>query len=360
MAEGVADVLPSARVMLYPLSDGGEGLLNVLLPPLGGEIRKARVAGPLPGQQVDARWGFVKESYTGIIEMAEASGLGLVPVQQRNPLFATTFGMGQLMRYALDEGARTLLVGIGGSATNDGGAGMARALGVHFRDAQGSGLPPGGAALLHLASIDTTTLDPRLADTHVIVASDVRNPLTGPEGASAVFGPQKGATPEEAQLLDAALEVYRKILLEELHIDVQSIPGSGAAGGTGAALAVFCKAEMRPGIDVVLDAIHFNDHLQGTDLVITGEGRLDDQTASGKAMAGVLRRAQTHGVRVAAVVGSVEGDPTRFKGADRFCEVRALVEGTVTVEAAIRDAAKLTRMRAAQLIRDLFTGGTPA
>jgi glycerate 2-kinase len=352
IAAGIRDVMPDASVVLTPVADGGEGLLDVLIPVMGGTRRVANVAGPLPGQTVEAAWGYVERERLAVIEMARAAGLMLVPPDRRNPLITTSYGFGELIRAALGTGAVKVLVGIGGTATNDGGAGVLQALGVRLLDDKGLPIGRGGAALGRLGCIDVSAVHQNLSATSFVVASDVVNPLTGPEGASRVYGPQKGATPAMVEELDRCLGNFRLKILEATGIDVQEIPGSGAAGGAGAALAVFCKAEMRLGIDVVLDAIHFDGHLQGADLVITGEGRLDDQTGAGKAMAGVLRRAQAHGVRVAAVVGSVEGDPTRFKGADRFCDVRTLVEGTVTVETAIRDAARLIRMRAAQLIRD--------
>jgi glycerate 2-kinase len=357
---GIRDVRPDASVILSPVADGGEGLLDVLIPVLGGTLHTARVAGPLPGQIVEAAWGYVEQERLAVIEMARAAGLMLVSPDRRDPLTTTSYGFGELIRTALDAGALKVLVGIGGTATNDGGAGMAQALGVRLLDDNGIPVGRGGAALSRLKRIDLSDVDPNLGRASFVVASDVTSPLTGPQGASYVYGPQKGATPAMVEELDRCMENFRQVLRSTTGIDVQDVPGSGAAGGAGAALAIFCKAEMHLGIDVVLDAIHFDDHLQGADLVITGEGRLDDQTSSGKAMAGVLRRAQARAVRVAAVVGSVEGDPARFMGADRFCEVRALVEGTMTVEAAIRDAARLIRMRAAQLMRDLHTGGTRA
>jgi glycerate 2-kinase len=353
---GIHEILADAEVILAPVADGGEGLLDVLLPVLGGALHTTRVAGPLPGQAVDAAWGFVSRDRLAIIEMARAAGLLLVPPDRRDPRITTSYGFGELIRAALDAGARRILVGIGGTATNDGGAGIAQALGVRLLTDDGTPVGRGGIALGSLATIDRSEVDPRLAQTSIVVASDVTSPLTGPSGASCMYGPQKGATPAMVDELDRCLERYRQVILTTTGIDVQDVPGSGAAGGAGAALAVFCKAEMRLGIDVVLDAIGFNEQLTNADLVITGEGRLDDQTGAGKAMAGVKARAHARGVPVAAVVGSVQGDPERFKGPDGFCDVRPLVDGTMTVEAAIRDAARLVRIRTAQLIRERGTG----
>ncbi len=354
---GILDVLPDAEVTVAPVADGGEGLLEVLAPVLGAALQTTRVAGPLPGQFVDAAWGYVDRDRLAIIEMACAAGLLLVPPEQRDPRITTSYGFGEVIRAALHAGAKRILVGIGGTATNDGGAGMAQALGVRLLADDGTPIGRGGVALGLLASIDLSEREPLLAGARVVVASDVSSPLTGPNGASHVYGPQKGATPAMVAELDRALENYRQVIVQSTGVDVQQVPGSGAAGGAGAALAVFCNAEMRLGIDVVLDAIGFDEHLSHTDLVITGEGRLDDQTSAGKAMAGVRARAHARGVPVAAIVGSVQGDPERFKGPDGFCDVRPLVDGTITVDAAIRDASRLIRMRTTQLIRGLDPGG---
>lgn len=351
---GVRDVFPDAEIITAPVADGGEGLLDILVPVLGGVVQNARVAGPLPGQIVDAAWGYVAHDRLAIIEMARAAGLLLVPAARRDPRITTSYGFGELIRAALDAGAERILVGIGGTATNDGGAGMAQALGVLLLDEDGTPLGRGGVALGRLARIDVQEAHPRLEHVRFVVASDVTGPLTGPSGASHMFGPQKGATPAMAEELDGCLENYRRVILASTGTDVQAIAGSGAAGGAGAALAVFCRAEMRLGIDVVLDAIGFTDRLAGADLVITGEGRLDDQTSSGKAMTGVRVRARACGVPVAAIVGSVQGDRARFLGPDGFVAIRSLVEGCLTVEAAIRDAARLIRMRTGQMLGDMY------
>jgi glycerate kinase len=354
MREGVREVFPRARVVSIPLSDGGEGLLSVLLPVPGGEINRAFVSGPIHGRQVEARWGYVERSRTAVIEMAEAAGLGLVPTGQRDPLVTTTFGVGELIRVALDRGAQTILVGIGGSATNDGGAGMAQALGVGLLDAAGNPLRPGGAALFDLASIDMSGLDPRLRETDIIVACDVRNPLTGPEGASVVFGPQKGASPADVVLLDAALAKYHDLIFDLLRVDVQLIPGSGAAGGLGAGLVVFCGAVLRSGIDLVLEQTGFDAALAGADLVLTGEGRLDDQTRFGKALSGVLRRAGEKSIPVAAVVGDVRGRREDFVGPGKYLDLIVLVDEHTTLEDAIENARFHVRRTTAELVGRLL------
>ena len=354
MREGVRDALPAARVVMIPLSDGGEGLLSVLLPTLGGEVCKTMVSGPLPGQQVEARWGYVESSRTAIVEMAEAAGLGLVPEDKRDPLITTTFGVGELITHALDRGARTLFIGIGGSATNDGGAGMAQALGVRLRDDAGNILPRGGAALLRLTSIEMKGMDQRIKEATILVACDVRNPLTGPEGASAVFGPQKGASPGDVALLDAALMNYHEILQETAHIDVQQVAGSGAAGGLGAGLLAFCGATLRPGIDLVLEQTGFDAALAKADLVLTGEGRIDDQTRYGKVLSGVLSRAQRRGIPVAAIVGDINGKRSDFVGAEGLVDLAVLVDEHTAVHEAMADALLHIRRKTAELVLRLI------
>ncbi len=354
MREGVRDALPAARVVMIPLSDGGEGLLSVLLPTLGGEVCKTMVSGPLPGQRVEARWGYVESSRTAIVEMAEAAGRGLVPEDKRDPLIKTTFGVGELITHALDRGARTLFIGIGGSATNDGGAGMAQALGVRLRDDAGNMLPRGGAALLRLTSIEMKGMDQRIKEATILVACDVRNPLTGPEGASAVFGPQKGASPGDVALLDAALKNYSEILQETAHIDVQQVAGSGAAGGLGAGLLAFCGATLRPGIDLVLDQTGFDAALAKADLVLTGEGRIDDQTRYGKVLSGVLSRAQRRGIPVAAIVGDINGKRSDFVGAEGLVDLAVLVDEHTAVHEAMADALLHIRRKTAELVLRLI------
>src|SRR5262249_47958761 len=248
IARGVAMVFPDALVDVVPVADGGEGTVRALVAAAGGVLRTATVTGPL-GAPVEAEYGILntEAGHTGVIEMAAASGLPLVPAAQLDPRVATTFGTGELIRAALDEGCRELLIGIGGSATNDGGAGMAQALGAWLLDAAGRELPPGGAALARLDRIDASGLDPRLKDARMRVACDVANPLCGPEGASAIYGPQKGATPAMVVELDVALAHYAAILRRDLGADVSDVPGAGAAGGLGAGLLAFTQAELVPG-----------------------------------------------------------------------------------------------------------------
>jgi glycerate kinase len=304
MERGVLAAWPDARVVKVPIADGGEGTVEALVEATSGRFETRTVRGPL-GRPVDARWGVLGDGVTAVVEMAAASGLTLVPEGRRDPRVASTFGTGQLIRAALDAGFRHVVVGIGGSATNDGGSGMAKALGVRFLDGRGEPLPEGGAALSRVASIDLSGVDPRLAETEILVACDVDNPLTGPRGASAVYGPQKGATPAVVQELDLALERFAQVACVATGRDVSRYPGAGAAGGLGAGLLFFTPARLVPGVDLVLDSARFDDVVRGATLVVTGEGRTDHQTAMGKAPVGVARVAQRHGVPVLLVSGSL-------------------------------------------------------
>lgn len=306
LARGVLRAWPTAQVITLPVADGGEGWVETMVGATGGRVISCRVTGPL-GEPVEAQYGLFQQDgqEVAVIEMAAASGLTLVPPERRDPRVTTTRGTGELIRDALDRGARRLLVGIGGSATNDGGAGMAQALGARFLDETGSDLPPGGAALARLARIDLTGLDSRLAEVEVVVACDVDNPLTGERGASAVYGPQKGATPEMVQELDAALEHYADVVEELLGRAIRNTPGAGAAGGLGFGLMAFAGARLQRGIDLALDTLQAGRHLAGASLVITGEGRIDRQTLHGKVPFGVARRAAALGVPVVAVGGSI-------------------------------------------------------
>jgi glycerate kinase len=304
MERGVLEAWPDSRVVKIPIADGGEGTVEALVTATCGRYQTCTVRGPL-GRPVEARWGVLGDGMTAVVEMAAASGLTLVPEGRRDPRIASTFGTGQLIRAVLDAGFRHLVIGIGGSATNDGGSGMAKALGVRLLDGRGDTLPEGGAALSRLASVDLSRVDPRLAGTEILVACDVDNPLTGPRGASAVYGPQKGATPAVVAELDAALERYAAVSSQATGRDVAGLPGAGAAGGLGAGLLLFTPARLIPGIDLVLDSTRFDDQVRGASLVVVGEGRTDHQTAMGKAPVGVARVASRHGVPVLLVSGSL-------------------------------------------------------
>jgi glycerate 2-kinase len=327
---GVRAVFPEAEVAKVPIADGGEGTVDALVVATGGRVEERTVRGPL-GEPVRARWGILGAGDTAVIEMAAASGLPLVPKDRRDPRVTTTFGTGELVRAALDAGLRKLVVGVGGSATNDGGAGMARALGVRFLDAAGAELPEGGAALARLARIDLSGLDPRVALAELVVACDVDNPLTGPRGASAVYGPQKGATPELVKELDAALGRYAAVARDATGRDVADRPGAGAAGGLGAGLLFFTPARLRPGVAIVLETTRFDELVRGADLVITGEGRTDFQTAMGKAPVGVAAAAKRHGVPVVCLAGGL-GDGADDVLAHGIDALASTVPGPMTLE----------------------------
>ena len=302
---GVADA--GVEVVSIPLADGGEGTVEALVRATGGCIRRVRVRDPL-GREIDSFYGVLGDGRTAVVETAAASGLTLLAESERNPLATCTFGTGELIRAAAESGVERLIIGLGGSATNDAGAGAMTALGARFLDANGRDLPPGGGALVNLDRIELSAFEFPKDRVVVEVACDVNNPLVGPTGASVVFGPQKGASGEMVDRLDAGLARWAEVVKRDLGKDVAGLPGAGAAGGLGAALAAFLDAELRSGIDIVLEAVGFDEHLKGADLVITGEGRIDEQTRFGKAVGGVLRHASAAGVPVVAVAGSCAGD----------------------------------------------------
>ncbi|WWB88165.1 glycerate kinase [Priestia aryabhattai] len=302
--KGIKIHFPNAEISKVPMADGGEGTVQSLVDATDGEVIQARVTGPL-GKEVKAFYGILGDGKTAVIEMAAASGLHHVPVDKRNPLVTTTRGTGELILKALDHKVKHIIIGIGGSATNDGGAGMAKALGAKLLDAKGAEIKEGGGSLDQLASINLTNLDSRLAEVKVEVACDVDNPLTGETGASAVFGPQKGATPDMVKQLDRNLAHYAAIVGKEMGIHIQSVPGAGAAGGLGGGLLAFLSAELKPGVDIVIEATQLESYIKNADLVITGEGRIDGQTIYGKTPIGVAKTAKKHSVPVIAIAGSI-------------------------------------------------------
>ena len=301
---GVRATTPEAETVLVPVADGGDGTLDALVDGTGGRLFRSTVAGPL-GRPLQAAWGVMGDGETAVVEMALASGLALLPPSQRNPRDTTTQGTGEIMREALDRGFTRIIVGLGGSATNDGGAGMAGALGARLLDADDRPLPAGGAALARLAHIDVSGLHPKLGEATIVGATDVTNPLCGPTGASSIYGPQKGATPAVVDDLDSALGNFARVVHRDLGQDVAERPGAGAAGGLGAGLMVFAGAELRSGIDMVCEVLGFDAHLEGVDLVITGEGRADQSTVYNKAPVGVARRALARGVPTILLAGSL-------------------------------------------------------
>ncbi len=304
LAEGVRRVFPEEEVLEVPLADGGEGTVEALLASLGGKKVSARVQGPL-GEPVEAFFGLLEDGKTAVVEMAAASGLPLVPPERRDVLRASTFGTGELIRLALEAGAREIVVGLGGSATCDGGAGMARALGFSLLDKDGQELPPGGGALTSLERIDPSRRHPALAGARILGACDVTNPLLGEKGAARVFAPQKGASPKEVEILEEGLRRLAGALRDQLGRDVADLPGAGAAGGLGAGLAGFLGATLEPGFELVARSVRLQEKVEAARLALTGEGRLDAQTSMGKAPQGVIRLARKAGVPVFAFAGEL-------------------------------------------------------
>ncbi len=352
---GIRHVIPDAVTAIVPMADGGEGTMQALVDAIGGDIISVEVTDPI-GERITAHWGLLSDGVTAVIEMAAASGLDLVPPEKRNPLLTTTYGTGELIRDALGKGCRKFIIGIGGSATNDGGAGMAQALGINLLNAKGEAIAPGGAALIDLEAIDITTIDPRLTDCDILLACDVTNPLCGPEGASFIYGPQKGATPEMAAQLDAALAHYADVIKQKLDIDIRDVPGAGAAGGLGAGLITFLKARVRPGIDIVIQATNLVEQLKGATLVFTGEGRIDSQTACGKTAVGVARKAKDFGLPVIAITGEIgNGYPAVYK--EGIDTVFSIAPGPISFSQSAEMAEKLIADVAERAMR-LFICGT--
>ncbi|QXH44653.1 glycerate kinase [Pseudomonas xanthosomatis] len=349
IADGLAEVWPDAERVQCPMADGGEGTMEAIVAASHGEQRRQAVRGPL-GASVEASWGWLADSRTAVIEMAQASGIQLLPSQQRDACRSSTWGTGELIASALAAGARRIVLAIGGSATNDGGSGMLRALGLRLLDAAGQPLAEGGLALAQLARIDASDLDPRLAEVQVEVAADVDNPLCGPNGASAIFGPQKGASPEQVQLLDQALGHFADHCAQLLGKDVRDEPGSGAAGGMGFAAKAFMGARFRPGVEVVAELAGLDALVQGADLVITGEGRFDAQTLRGKTPLGVARVAKRHGVPVVVLAGTLGAGYEQLY-AHGIDAAFALASGPMSLEQACAGAEGLLKARAADVAR---------
>ena len=354
IAHGVRAVYPVADLDIVPVADGGEGTVQALVDATGGEFMQQTVTGPL-GEPVIAFFGLLGNGHTAAIEMAAAAGLPLVPPKRRDPRITTTYGVGELILAALDRGCRHFIIGIGGSATNDGGAGMAQALGASLLTDDGKEIAPGGAALATLAHISTATLDPRLRQCVIEVASDVSNPLCGPMGASAVYGPQKGATPAVVAQLDAALAHYAMIIERDLGQSVRDVPGAGAAGGLGAGLMAFLHATLRPGAQIVLEAVRFEERVRTANLVITAEGQLDMQTAYGKSVGAVAAVAKRYGSPVLVLAGGL-GDNYRTIYALGVDAVAVLPSGPMTLKYAMEHASELMSDATERTLRILRVG----
>ncbi len=352
MGRGVRAAVPDARIDRVPMADGGEGTVEALVAAAGGEIRAVEVAGPL-GARVTARFGLLGDGTTAVVEMAQASGLALVAKAARDPMRASTRGTGELLLAAIAAGARRVIMGIGGSATNDGGAGLGQALGYRLLDDQGRDLEPGGGALGGLARIELSAKGHELEGVEIIVACDVDNPLCGPSGATRVFGPQKGVTPRTAPLLDANLAHYAAVVERDLGVSIRDLPGAGAAGGLGGGLVAFTRARLERGVEIVMDAVKLRDRLANADLCLTGEGKLDAQSAHGKTVAGVGRLAWTLGVPTLVFAGVIEAGAVAKLG-DHVTAAFALCEGAITQAEAIAQAGPLLEQRVEQALGEFL------
>lgn len=351
IAAGFSRVFPHAQLDLVPVADGGDGTAQTLVANLGGQLVKRDVTGP-DGKSVSASYGMLSDGRVAVVELAQASGLALLDAGKNNPLNATTFGTGELIADAIESGAQRVILGIGGSATNDAGTGALSALGARFLDAAGAPLPQGGAALSRLATIDVSALERRLRGVAIEIASDVKNPLCGPAGAAAVYGPQKGASPHDVELLDGALRLFAEVASSVAGVDVRDVPGAGAAGGTGGGFLALAHATLRPGAELVLEVLDFQRHLEGAALVVTGEGRLDRQTLSGKAPQAVAKAAQRLGVPVVAIAGSVDCPQSDLEESG-IVSALPIVTGPMTREEAMARAGELVTAAAERLARML-------
>lgn len=357
LREGARRVVADAEFVDIPMADGGEGTTEALVAATKGQVRAVEATGPLPSDRAKApgQFGLLGDGRTAVLEMACVSGLPLVPPAKRNPLHTTTYGTGELIAAALEAGARHLIVGIGGSATTDLGAGMAQALGVKFLDAAGRPItqPMTGERLALVAAVDMAGLHPAVRESKIEVACDVTNPLLGERGSANVYGPQKGATPKIVQQLEANLAHAVGIVEQAVGHEVRSVPGAGAAGGLGAGLMAFLGAELRPGIQIVLDASGFADKVRGADLVLTGEGQIDRQTAYGKTISGVARAAQAAGAPVIALVGSI-GDGVENLYEIGVTSMFSLAPGPISLDLAMAEGPRLLADAAERVMR-VFT-----
>lgn len=351
MAQGIENADHDAEVRCLPMADGGEGTARALVDATGGSMRAVPVHDPL-GRPVEGHFGLLADGTTAVVETAEASGLALLEAKERNPLIASSYGTGELMLAAVRSGAKRIIVGLGGSATNDAGAGLLQALGVRLLDKNGNDLAHGGAALANLTTIDISTMDPALKNVAITAACDVTNPLTGPTGASAVFGPQKGASKDDVATLDAALAHFAQVIDSQLGVAVNDVPGAGAAGGIGAVLKGFLNAEFRPGIAIVIEQSGLDAAAQWADVVFTGEGSIDFQTKFGKTPAGVAETAKRHGKPVIAVAGHIG------TGIDELHEVGidavfGIAPGAASLSELLADAAANVTRTTEQIVRTL-------
>ena len=353
LAKAAEEVFGEIEYSGVPVADGGEGTTDAVVAAENGEWITAEVCGPMM-EKITARYGRLDER-RAVLEMAAASGLPLVPIEKRNPLYATSYGTGELIRHALDQGFTDISIAIGGSATNDGGMGCARALGVRFLDSEGRELEGRGEDLEKVSAIDVSNLDHRISLSKITVMCDVTNPLCGPDGATWTFGAQKGATPEIQERLEAGMVNYRDVIRRQFGIDPDAIQGAGAAGGLGTALMVFLGGEMKSGIDTVLDLIDFDKRLEGTDLVVTGEGRTDWQSCFGKVMQGVGERAERKGVIAVGLCGSLGRDAAQIFN-HGIASLMTTVDAPMPLEEALGRAEELYYLGAVRMFRFIKAG----
>lgn len=342
--DGILAAKPDAEVIVKPLADGGEGTTDALIEGMNGERIDLTVTGPMH-TPVDAYYGYLKDTNTAVMEMASAAGITLVPDSEKNPLLATSYGVGEMINDAIQRGCRNFIIGIGGSVTNDGGIGMLKALGVRFLDENGEDAGEGGQALAKVARIDVSGMNPLLKECHIQVACDVNNPLCGENGSTYVYGPQKGVTEDMKKTLDEAMAHFARVTSETLENDYMNTPGAGAAGGLGYAFLAYTGAALTPGIELILDAVGLEEELSGADVVVTGEGRLDFQTAMGKAPVGVSRLAKKYNAKVIAFAGSVTKEATACnkEGIDAFFPI---LRGVCTLAEAMDPVAARNNMTA--------------
>ncbi|MCB5500175.1 glycerate kinase [Dorea formicigenerans] len=342
--DGILAAKPDADVIVKPLADGGEGTTDALIEGMNGERIDLTVTGPMH-TPVDAYYGYLKDTNTAVMEMASAAGITLVPDSEKNPLLATSYGVGEMINDAIQRGCRNFIIGIGGSVTNDGGIGMLKALGVRFLDENGEDAGEGGQALAKIARIDVSGMNPLLKECHIQVACDVNNPLCGENGSTYVYGPQKGVTEDMKKTLDEAMAHFARVTSETLENDYMNTPGAGAAGGLGYAFLAYTGAALTPGIELILDAVGLEEELSGADVVVTGEGRLDFQTAMGKAPVGVARLAKKYNAKVIAFAGSVTKEATACnkEGIDAFFPI---LRGVCTLAEAMDPVAARNNMTA--------------
>ena len=352
--KGVRRIFPDAQILTCPVADGGDGTLETLVESSGGKIMETNVADPT-GKPIVAQWGAMGDGNTAVIEMARTSGLALLTLEERDPLNATTYGLGEIIVSALNKGFRKFIVGIGGSATNDAGAGMAQALGIKLMDREGRNLVFGGAALQNLSVIDTSSIDQRVLESNFQIACDVNNPLTGPEGASAVYGPQKGATEENVRQLDSALGVFAEVAKRDLGKDISNLEGAGAAGGLGAGMIAFVEGHLRAGVDIVLDTVNLAEKLESADLVITGEGSIDFQTVYNKAPIGVARMAKARGIPTIGISGML-GENYQIVHNHGIDAVLSIANGPISLEESLQNAPSLISEAVEESLRLISVG----